>query len=120
MTINNRTMQGLSSLAIGLQVGQPAIAHNGILHGQEQEATSVEPQPTAEPDPIDSSTYTSDSNPEVTAVESVSDNGNPTSLPVSSSNGFPIGWGEVLFGLILIFPWLLIAFRKQLHLQTRS
>ena len=115
------TITTVSTLAIGLQRVQPVMAHNGVLHGKQQETTPAEPESvTAEPEPVGSSVSASDSNAEVITVESVAESSAPQLLYTTFSlNSLPIGLGEILLGLILIFPWLLITLRKQLHLATR-
>lgn len=98
------------------------MAHNGVLHGQQPETTPAEPDSvTAEPESVGSSGSASESKAEVMTVESVTESDAPQSLYTTFSlTSLPIGLGEVLLGLILIFPWLLITLRKQLHLATRS
>jgi hypothetical protein len=122
MSIVKSTINVVSPLAVSLQLTQSAMAHNGELHGQKKEAVPEEPQPNNTGlDPIDSSDYVPDSSAEVTTVESVVEADVPDSLTANLSvDSFPIGLGEILFSLILIFPWLLITLRKQLHLSTRS
>ncbi len=127
MVTANYKIKTVSFLVIGWLLAQPAIAHNGESHGQKQKDSPEELQPstpnTAEPDPIDSSTYVPEVNAEaeVTTVESVAGADLSASQSASFSlDGYSIGLGEILFGLILIFPWLLITLRKQLNFSTRS
>ncbi len=122
MATANYTIKAVTTLALGLQLGQSAMAHNGELHSPKKKAISEEMQPnTAGPDPIDSSADVSESNAASPTVTSVAEA--DVSQPVSATislDSFSIGLGEILLGLVLIFPWLLITLRKQLHLSTHS
>ncbi|NEZ59142.1 hypothetical protein [Adonisia turfae] len=117
------TITTVSTLAIGLPRVPPVMAHNGVIHGQPQETTPAEPV-TAEPESVGSSGSASESHAEDMTVEPITESEEadaPQSLYTTFSlTSLPIGPGEVLLGLILIFPWLLITLRKQLHRATRS
>lgn len=121
MAIVTPKIKAVSALVVGMQAIQPVMAHNGELHGQEEETSEDIKPNTAGPDPIDSSAYVPDDNAEAITTESatVSDAAEPLST-ATFLDGFSVGFGEILFGLVLIFPWLLITLRKQLHLSSRS
>ncbi|WP_152532249.1 hypothetical protein [Leptolyngbya sp. Heron Island J] len=114
----NSTIKAVSVLAFGLLAAPPAVAHDGHHHGQSQAETAAEGQPNTAAEPTNSDADVTDINSEANTVESIAEEGGE-SLPAATIlvDSFPIGWAEALFGLVLIFPWLLITLRKQL--QTR-
>lgn len=113
MATANPTLTAGSTLAIGLQLSHPVLAHNGELHGQEAAPETPAPDVTnTNPD-----TNPSDNRPAPVVVESVPEANQSATAP--SLDSLPIGPGDLLFGLMVVFPWALIALKKQLHLPHR-
>lgn len=106
MATANPILAAGSTLAIGLLLSPPVLAHNGELHGQD--AAPEKPTPAVN--------SPSDNRPTPVVVESVPGAEQPTA---PTPDSLPIGPGDLLFGLMVVFPWALIALRKQLHLQLR-
>ncbi|MEO0395638.1 MAG: hypothetical protein AAF243_06580 [Cyanobacteria bacterium P01_A01_bin.137] len=112
MATANPILTAGSTLAIGLQLSHPVLAHNGELHGQEAAPETPAPAVTnTNPD-----TNPSDNRPATAVVESVPEADQSTALSLDS---LPIGPGDLLFSLMVVFPWALIVLRKQLHLPHR-
>lgn len=113
MVTRNDMLKVVSTLAIGLYAVNPAMAHNGELHGRPEEAAQPE---AIEAETTDTDISVSDTQPSLaeSAVEV-----SPTVSTAAPINQFSIGFEEILFSAVLIFPWLLITLRKQLHSKPR-
>ncbi|MEL6229645.1 MAG: hypothetical protein AAFR24_07015 [Cyanobacteria bacterium J06627_3] len=106
MATANPILAAGSTLAIGLLLSPPVLAHNGELHGQD--AAPEKPAPAVN--------SPSNNRSEPVVVESVLETA-PSTAP--SLDRLTIDPGDLLFGLMVVFPWALIVLRKQLHLPHR-
>ena len=108
--VTTDTIKVVSTLAIGLQTVYPAVAHNGELHGQPE---------TEQPEAVETTgTEISESKPQSAAAESALEV-SPAVSAAAPINQFSVGFGEILFSAVLIFPWLLLTLKKQLHSTSR-
>ena len=110
----NDTLKAASTLAIGLHIMRPAMAHNGEIHGQSKKTT---PSETNEPEASGTDISEADIQPpSMDSTVEVSPTVSAAATPVSP---FSAGLGEILFSVVLMFPWLLITLKKQLHSKSR-
>ncbi len=92
MATANPTLTAGSTLAIGLQLSHPVLAHNGKLHGQEAALET----PASDVSITNPDSYPSDNRPASVVVESVPEANQSATAP--SLDSLPIGPGALLFG----------------------
>ncbi|MEM9806360.1 MAG: hypothetical protein AAF959_13870 [Cyanobacteria bacterium P01_D01_bin.56] len=101
------SIQLFTMLLLVLPVATKTLAHGGELHGQPKQEKTVN---TPASDPTDEPTVTDDdSSPSTEETASVNNE------LTTSASIVPVSFGDLLFGLMVVFPWLLIAVRNQLN-----
>lgn len=102
------SIQFLTMLLLVLPVAPAALAHGGELHGQPKQEETVTPASEPTDAPVES-TVTGDESLSIEEAAPVND------ALTTSASVIPVGFGDLLFGLMVVFPWLLIALRNQLN-----
>ncbi|MEM1242134.1 MAG: hypothetical protein AAGI45_20055 [Cyanobacteria bacterium P01_H01_bin.26] len=114
MFINNNAVVYRPIVVAGLAVqllAQPALAHDNHDHSRSSDQPADE-QDTAPAQPEASDTLPSATPAESDATPVVVEDPTPLGTQGELGNGFAIGLGESLLGLILVGPFLLISFKN--------